>query len=198
MGIMLERISESDLDTLAAAIETKDIYSRGHSEKVTRYAIEIANAMRLSFSDQLILSYAGRLHDIGKITISDQILNKKGPLTPREWVEMKKHSIRGAEMLSNFMFAQGCIPIVRHHHERYDGKGYPDGLKGEEIPFLARILACADAFDAMISARAYKPKMSFENAIKELKANRGTQFDPNIVDVFIEVLSPAKTARRIS
>lgn len=188
MSIMLEHISEADIDTLVAAIESKDLYSRGHSQKVTAFALDIARAIHLSSDDLSILSYAGRLHDIGKMAVPGMILNKKTPLTAGEWEEIKLHPVRGVEMLSNFMFAEGFIPIIKHHHERYDGKGYPDGLIGEEIPLLARILGCADAFDAMISNRVYRPRMSLEYAIRELILNKGKQFDPRIVDVFIETI----------
>ena len=188
MSILIDSTCESDIDTLVAAIEAKDVYNRGHSENVTKFALEMARAMQLSPNDMWLLTCAGKLHDMGKIAISGAILNKKGPLTAEEWKEMKMHPVRGAEMLSNFLFMEGCLPIIRHHHERYDGEGYPDGLKGEEIPLLARILGCADAFAAMTSDRAYKPKISLKDAIRELEVNKGKQFDPHIVDVFIEGL----------
>ncbi|MBN1353400.1 MAG: HD-GYP domain-containing protein, partial [Candidatus Omnitrophica bacterium] len=176
------------IKSLVSAVEARDLYTRGHSEKVTWFALAIASAMNLPKNDRVMLSYCGRLHDIGKIAISDLILNKRGPLTTAEKAEIQLHPLKGVEILSNLKFIEKGLPAIRHHHERYDGTGYPDELKEKEIPLLARIIACADAFDAMISDRAYRPGMNTKEAITELRANRGKQFDPNILDVFIDLI----------
>lgn len=184
-------VFEAYLDTiksLVSAVEARDPYTRGHSEKVTRLAIDIANIFGLSYDDKLMLTHCGRLHDIGKIAISDTILKKPGPLTIAERLEIQLHPLKGAEILSNLKFLQKGMSIIKHHHERFDGRGYPYGLKGKEIPFLARIISCADAFDAITSDRAYRAKRSVKEAVEELRSNRGKQFDPEILDAFIEVI----------
>jgi putative nucleotidyltransferase with HDIG domain len=177
------------IKSLVTAVEARDTYTRGHSEKVTKFALDIANALGLSKEDKLMLIYCGRLHDIGKIGISDAILNKPGPLTMSERAEVQLHPVRAVEMLSHLKFLERGIPAIRHHHERYDGKGYPDGLKGKDIPLLARILGCADAFDAMTSDRAYRKKMDLDIVLRELKTNRGKQFDPDVLDAFMSTLN---------
>jgi HD-GYP domain-containing protein (c-di-GMP phosphodiesterase class II) len=145
--------------------------------------------MGLSESEIEILRYAGEVHDVGKIAISDLILSKPGKLTPAERATIEVHPIRGAEMLEPLQFLKAAIPLVRHHHERYDGRGYPDGLEKERIPVMARIMACADAFDAMTSDRPYrKSKMSIKDALLEIKKNMGTQFDPKVARVFIRII----------
>ena len=176
------------IKSLVSAVEARDTYTRGHSEKVTKYALDISKAIGLPKADRTILAYCGKLHDIGKIAVSDVILNKRGPLTPAERAEIQMHPMKGVEILSNLNFLKEGIPAVKHHHERYDGKGYPDGLKGKDIPLSARIIGCADSFDAMTSDRAYRRRRSMNKAIEELRANRKKQFDPDIADVFIDML----------
>jgi len=176
------------IKALAAAVEARDAYTMGHSEKVTKYALDIAHVMKITKENKVMLSYCGRLHDIGKIAISDSILSKKDILTKEERKEIEKHPIKGVEILSKLKFLENSVPIIKYHHERYDGKGYPEGIKGGEIPLLSRIIGCADAFDAMTSDRAYRSKMSLEKALKELKINRGKQFDPEIIDIFIALV----------
>jgi len=177
------------IESLVTAIEAKDIYNKGHSEKVTKLSLDIAYAMGLDKEETALLNYSGRLHDIGKLAIPDLILNKKGPLNEEERAEIQLHPIKGAQILAHLKFLDKCIPIIRHHHERYDGKGYPDGLKGNHIPFLARIIGCADAFDAMTSDRAYRPRLKLEDAIDELHKNRGGQFDPEVTDIFTKLIT---------
>lgn len=177
------------MHSLVLAMEARDPYTRGHADRVTRYSIEIAQALDLPEHDIEILRYAGEVHDVGKIAISDLILNKPGKLTPAERAVIQMHPSRGAEMLEPLQFLKPAIPLVRHHHERYDGKGYPDGLDRERIPLMARIMACADAFDAMTSDRPYrKCRMSMEEALVEIRDNMGTQFDPRIAKVFIRII----------
>ena len=174
--------------SLVSAVEARDKYTCGHSEKVTKFSLEIAHALGLPKSDRMMLSYCGRLHDIGKIAISDSILNKPAALSPDERLLIQTHPERGVEILSNLTFLKEGIPAVKYHHERHDGKGYPENLKGKEIPLLAKIIGCADAYDAMTSYRAYRRGMTINEAIEEIKANRGKQFDPDISGVFIDII----------
>lgn len=176
------------INSLVLMMESRDPYVRGHSERVTYIAIEIARYMNLSESDLQILRTAGKLHDIGKITISERILSKPDKLTPSEWAEIHLHPIRGVEIVTPLKFLEAGLSLIRNHHERYDGSGYPDGLSKDSIPLLARILAVADAFDAMTSLRPYRKPYSFDKAISEIKSNTGTQFDPAIVKVFFEII----------
>lgn len=176
------------INSLVMIMESKDHYMRGHSERVTDIAIDIAREMGLPESDLHILRTAGKLHDIGKITVSDFILSKKTELTPTEWAEIHLHTIRGVEMILPLKFLEPGISLIRNHHERYDGKGYPDGLKGDGIPLLARVLSIADSFDAMTSMRPYREPLSFVRAVDEIRYNSGTQFDPGIVKTFIQLM----------
>ena len=176
------------IHALVLAVEARDPYTRGHTERVTQYAIEVARELKMPAEELEILRYAGEVHDVGKISIPDFILNKPGKLTPTEKAQVELHPIRGAEMLEPLEFLKPAIPIVRHHHERYDGAGYPDGLKRERIPILSRILACADAFDAMTSDRPYRTRrLTLEEALREIENNSGSQFDPNIAHLFIRI-----------
>ena len=177
------------IHSLALALEARDIYTRGHTERVTRYALEIAHAFSLSPHELEILRYASQVHDIGKISIPDSILGKPGKLTPDERAIVELHPVKGEEVLEPLDFLKPALPVVRHHHERYDGTGYPDGLSKERIPLLARIIACADAFDAMTSERPYRRrKLTVQEALKEIKNNAGSQFDPRVSQVFIKII----------
>jgi HD-GYP domain-containing protein (c-di-GMP phosphodiesterase class II) len=181
------------LRALVLAMEARDPYTRGHSERVTKYSLDIAHRLHLPEKALSIIKYAGTVHDVGKIGISDVILNKPGKLTPTERAIIELHPIKGAQMLEPLNFMKTGIPLVRNHHERFDGNGYPDRIAGEEIPLSARIITCADSFDAMTSDRPYRfKKMNAKEAITELKANSGTQFDPKIVPVFIELINKEK------
>lgn len=179
--------SQNIIFTLALALESKDAYTHGHSKRVTEYAIELARFLNLSELDQVIIYRASILHDIGKIGIPDAILNSPTTLSSEEWLIMKSHPERGETICSKLNFTQEILPIIRHHHERYDGKGYPDGLSGENIPFLARLVTIADTVDAIISSRPYRPEGSFEQVLEELKKCSGSQFDPNLVTAFISL-----------
>lgn len=177
------------IHTLVLTIEARDPYTRGHTERVTKYALEVAHFIKMPRREREVLRYAGEVHDVGKISTPDFILNKPGPLNPTEMATVELHPVKGAEMLEPLEFLRPALPIVRHHHERYDGRGYPDGLKEEKIPLMSRILACADAFDAMTSERPYrKRKLSIEEALEEIKKNAGSQFDPHIASLFIKVI----------
>jgi putative nucleotidyltransferase with HDIG domain len=176
------------LRSLVKALEAKDTYTLKHSERVTQYALAIAAQMNCSETQVESLKTAGYLHDIGKIGIADSILNKPAALTPEEYELIKKHPIIGESILLELGLNQEQRAIIRHHHERWDGRGYPDGLAAEEVPLLARIVAVADAFDSMTSLRAYRARMGRADAIRELLANVDKQFDPKVVAAFLESL----------
>ncbi|MEH7246602.1 HD-GYP domain-containing protein [Neobacillus niacini] len=168
-----------------ATLELKDPYTRGHSERVAKYALMLANEIgKISKEEQKSFYYACLLHDIGKVNIPDHILMKPGKLTNEEFEIIKSHPVVGAEAVMNVEGIKNCIYVIRSHHERWDGKGYPDQLKGEEIPFLARVSAIADAFDAMTSSRSYRDAMPFEEAYKRIIDGQGSQFDPVLVENF--------------
>jgi HD-GYP domain-containing protein (c-di-GMP phosphodiesterase class II) len=174
---------------LAQAIEAKDPYTHGHSERVMKYSLAIAPRLGLSKEEKDSLRYAAILHDIGKIGVRGIILNNPNGLTTEEYDEVKRHPIIGENIISPIELLQPIRPLIRHHHEWYNGKGYTDGLSGENIPLGARILAVADAYDAMKSDRPYRKALTEETAIQELKGGNGTQFDPKIVEVFLELLN---------
>ncbi|KKM09841.1 hypothetical protein SY88_16760 [Clostridiales bacterium PH28_bin88] len=181
---------QSFLDTiqsLAAAIDAKDPYTRGHSERVARYAVAIAREMKRPEDQVEQLQYIAVLHDAGKIGIPEAILNKPGSLDRDEFAQMQHHAAIGAEIVANVKMLASGADIVRHHHEKWDGKGYPDGLVGAAIPLGSRIIAVADAFDAMTSDRPYRPARAPEAALEEIKGCSGRQFDPGVVKAFINV-----------
>lgn len=174
--------------TLVAAIEARDPYTRHHSERVTQYALDIAVELGCSKEDREVLEVAAVLHDIGKIGVENSILHKAERLTPSEWTRLRLHLIKGVQLPRPLEFLEKTLPIIGQFHERYNGKGYPHHYQGEQIPLGARILIVADAYDAMTSNRPYRPAMSNEEAIEELKKNAGTQFDPRVVESFVKVL----------
>ncbi|MGG3468327.1 HD-GYP domain-containing protein [Neobacillus pocheonensis] len=171
-----------------ATLELKDPYTRGHSERVASYALELAKECgKLREEELKSFNYACLLHDIGKIHIPDQILMKPTNLTKEEYEVIKSHTIVGADAVSKVVALNNSIDVIRSHHERWDGKGYPDKLKGEEIPYLARITAIADAFDAMTSTRSYRAALTIDEAYKRIIEGKGSQFDPKLVDEFQKV-----------
>jgi HD-GYP domain-containing protein (c-di-GMP phosphodiesterase class II) len=184
----MEKTYVETVSALATAVEARDNYTRGHSRRVTECSMEIARRMELPEAFVRDLEAAALLHDIGKIGIPDHILHNNGELPPDGLRFILEHPIGGENILKPVGSLSRLCPIVRHHHERYDGEGYPDRLKGEEIPLAARILSVADSYDAMISDRAYKPTRTKPQAIAELLACKGGQFDPECVDVFIAYL----------
>lgn len=183
-----QSIIDQALKTFANTIDAKDKYTNGHSIRVAAYSLEIAKKLKLSKEEQERIYYIALLHDIGKIGISDKILNKPGKLTPEEREIIKSHPSIGGDILKDFSSLPGISDGARYHHERYDGTGYNEGLKGEEIPFFARIICVADSYDAMSSARCYRKDMDRNKIIEELKSNAGTQFDPNIVAIMLELM----------
>jgi HD-GYP domain-containing protein (c-di-GMP phosphodiesterase class II)/HAMP domain-containing protein len=185
----MERTYLETVSALATTVEARDKYTRGHSRRVTEFSLVIARRMNLPEEFIKDLESAGLLHDIGKIGIPDHILHNRGALPPDGLEFILAHPIGGENILKPVGSLGRLCPIVRHHHEKFNGEGYPDRLKGEEIPLAARILSVADSFDAMISDRAYKPTRTKEEAMQELDRCKGTQFDPAIVDVFLGFLS---------
>jgi diguanylate cyclase (GGDEF)-like protein len=179
---------------LAATVDAKDHYTYGHSRKVSDYSVAVAEALNLSQDKIATIRAAGLLHDIGKMAIPDSILTKKETLTDEEWGPIKAHPKLGVEILRHVIDLVNCLPAILHHHERYDGNGYPSGLKGDNIPTEARILAITDAYDAMTSPRPYRDQVSPQQAINEVKRCAGTQFDAELVDIFCKViqLTPSK------
>ncbi|MDP6798066.1 MAG: HD-GYP domain-containing protein, partial [Candidatus Krumholzibacteria bacterium] len=175
----------STLSALATALDAKDPYTHGHSYRVSRYALLVGEGLGLADSQMQVLEYAALLHDIGKIGIQGSIISKPGKLTEAEFEDMKRHPAIGAEILQRLKFLEESARVVKFHHERPDGKGYPEGISGEEIPLMARILHLCDTFDAMTSNRPYRQALSVERAIEEMKKYRGSQFDPEVVDVFV-------------
>ncbi|MCR4821658.1 MAG: HD-GYP domain-containing protein [Treponema sp.] len=179
---------ESLLKLTASFIDTRDEYTKMHSSHVGDYAKKIAEAMGYDEDFQKNIYYMGMMHDVGKVLISSAILCKNGKLSDEEWEEMKKHTSYGAEILQGFAAIKGIKEAALSHHERYDGKGYPRGLKGEEIPIHARIISVADAYDAMHTDRSYRSHLTKEHIINEFEKNKGLQFDPAVADVMIELL----------
>lgn len=178
---------------LAETLETRDEYTRGHSDRTLEHATALSKALGLTHEQSERLQYAAILHDIGKIGIPDSILNKPGRLTDEEYSLMKSHPEKGANLAAKIRSLGHIAPLIRHHHEHWDGKGYPDGLSGEGIPIESRIVAVLDAYDAMTSDRVYRRAPGQEFAITELKRCSGTQFDPKVVKAFLEVLDVEAT-----
>ncbi len=178
---------------LAATIEARDRYTYGHSRKVSSYAVALAEKMNLPPDKVAVISTAALLHDIGKIGIPDEVLNRPGALDAQAWEMVRAHPKLSTTIVSHVLNLVACVPAILHHHERWDGTGYPSGLKGENIPVEARILAVADAFDAMTSSRPYRGALSYQEAIAEMKRCAGSQFDPQLVEVFLPVALSAFT-----
>ena len=185
---MIQKSDDIIIKTLARSIDAKSAWTAGHSERVTRFAVQLGKTMGLDSREQKILQMGSLLHDIGKIGVPDQILRKPGPLTDEEWVIMKRHPEIGAEIVSPVEKLGEVAPLIRAHQEKFDGTGYPDGLKGEGIPKGARIIAVADAYSAMIDERIYRKSRSHKDAIAEIKRCTGSQFDPAIVAAFLKVI----------
>ena len=192
---LYENIYENLFSTLYAFVETieaRDPYTKQHSTRVTHYAVSVAKAIGCSQEEIDVLNVSGNLHDIGKIGIPDDILLKPGKLTDAEYEIIKRHSSIGSNIIGHFNMWTEEEKIIKHHHERWDGRGYPDGLSGEEIPFLSRILSVADVYDALTSDRSYRKRLSDDVAIGMIRENSGSQFDPKIVDVFLKFYEQGK------
>ena len=185
----LEQAYMESIQTVRYTVEAKDTYTRGHSDRVSEYSVLIGKKLGLSDEDINRLKIGGLFHDVGKIGVPDNILQKNGKLSDDEYSEIKNHPTIGAHILSTASIFKDILPIVKYHHERYDGRGYPEMLKGEEIPYLARIAAVADTFDAMTSRRSYRGPIDIEHVKDEIKRCEGTQFDPQVAEAFLEILN---------
>ena len=184
----LEKAYMESIQTVRYTVEAKDTYTRGHSDRVSELSVLIGQKLQLNDDDIKRLRVGGLFHDVGKIGVPDSILQKNEKLTDTEYSEIKNHPTIGTHILSTATIFQDILPIVKHHHERYDGKGYPSNLDGEKIPYLARIAAIADSFDAMTSRRVYRDSLPMDVVISEFEKNKGTQFDPKIADVFLDII----------
>jgi HD-GYP domain-containing protein (c-di-GMP phosphodiesterase class II) len=189
------------LATFSAALEARDPYLRGHSARVTIFAEALARLLGWRGSRLEALQLGGSLHDVGKISVDARVLCKPGPLSEEELEQIRRHPVTGARLVESFEDFEPALPYVLHHHECWDGGGYPHGLSGARIPLEARLLGVADAFDAMTSARAYRPALGVEEALTELERCSGTQFDPELAQAFVEgwrhgeIAAPSRSVR---
>lgn len=188
--IAQKRIHLDSVKILVGAIDAKDPYTRGHSDRVRKMSVKIGE--KLGFKGKRLenLEYGALLHDIGKIGIKDEVLQKRGPLSAEEYCHIKKHPLIGVKIVEGVDFFKEMLPMIRHHHERFDGSGYPDGLVGEVIPAEARIIAISDAFDAMNSTRPHRPAKVLDDMLAEFEKFKGKQFDPHIFEILLEILRP--------
>jgi putative nucleotidyltransferase with HDIG domain len=184
----LEESSLEAIESLNATVEAKDPYTAGHSQRVQRIALSVGQEVGLSVKELDALRFGSLFHDIGKIAIPDVLLTKPGRLTEDEYELMKRHSAEGARIVAKFGRLRDSVPIIRHHHERWDGRGYPEGLAGEDIPLAAAVAGLADAWDAMTIERPYQRALSVDEALDEVRACSGTQFVPSVVDAFFEAV----------
>ncbi|MHB8125608.1 MAG: HD-GYP domain-containing protein [Desulfitobacteriaceae bacterium] len=186
------------VEALVQALEAKDTYTSGHSSRVGKLVSSLASEMNLSEEKMEFLKYASVLHDVGKIGVSEFILNKNEKLLDSEWESIRNHPVIGQKIIKKIKFMFDIGQVTRHHHERYDGNGYPDGLKGELIPLESRVIAVADTYDAMTSDRSYRKGRTHEEAVTELRRVAGTQLDPKLVEIFCKVLSDELSAQSIN
>jgi putative nucleotidyltransferase with HDIG domain len=182
----LEESYFASMESLARAIDARDPYTFGHSTRVAAISLEIAQGLELNPEEQKTLRRAALLHDIGKIGVEDRILRKPGPLTDEDWEAMKQHPLIGYKMLSGLHFLKPSLVGILHHHERWDGKGFPAGLTGGAIPLYIRILTVADTVDAMTSDRPYRAGLAFDEALAQIQKGAGTQFDPGAVEALMK------------
>ncbi len=183
----LEYSYTATLSAFSGMLDARDSETEGHSQRVVAYAVAIGRELRLDQADMAALEVGALLHDIGKVGVADAILRKNGPLTAEEWIEMRRHPEIGWALAARIPFLHNASLLVRHHHERWDGKGYPDQLRGEDIPLIARVFAVADSFDAMISDRPYRLGLPLGDAISELQRGAGSQFDPQVIEAFLQL-----------
>jgi len=187
--------TEQVIFTLATAVEAKDPTTGEHLQRITHYAIRLGQALGLDRHRLLLLRYGAILHDIGKIAVSEAILCKPGPLNDAEWGQMRQHPIIGEKICASLRYASEVGPILRHHHERWDGKGYVDSLSGDQIPFLARVISVVDAYDAMTSDRPYRKMMMQEEAVTVLREGAGSQWDPDITGVLLDLVQRERLSK---
>jgi response regulator RpfG family c-di-GMP phosphodiesterase len=184
----LNELSQSYLatmETLAFLVEAKDVGTRQHLDRTQHYALALTRIIDPELAARPETAHGFLLHDIGKVGISERILAKRGPLTTKEWAEMRTHPLLGAQIVNPIRFLGDAVDVIRFHHERFDGAGYPHGLRGEQIPLVARIFSVVDAFDAIISERPYRPARSTEEALEEIVRSSGSHFDPEVVEAFL-------------
>ncbi len=189
----LERVSTATLEVLVNALEAKDPYLRGHSARVADLSANIATEMGLSEEDVERVRMAGRLHDLGKIGTRDAVVNKEGPLTADEFEHVKQHVIIGAQILAPLVHLGDIVAMVKSHHERFDGSGYPDGLRGEDVPMGGRIIAVAEVYDALTTARPYQEKMTPEQAVERMAELSGTVLDPRVYEALVRLVGRRQT-----
>ena len=189
----LERISTATLEALVNALEAKDPYLRGHSARVADLSANVATELRMNEEDVDRVRMAGRLHDLGKIGTRDSVVNKEGPLTPEEFEHVKQHVVIGAQILAPLVHLGDIVSMVKSHHERWDGTGYPDGLRGEEIPKGGRIIAAAEVYDALTTSRPYQEKMTPEQAVERMADLSGTVLDSAVYDALVRIVSRRQT-----
>ena len=185
----VEAVVLQSISTIANTIDAKDEDTIGHSKRVAQYSKMMATRMGFDKNETARIYQTALLHDVGKIGIPDDILKKKGKLSDEEYATIKTHTTIGAEILSSITSIENITSGARYHHERYDGKGYPEGLKGEDIPIIGRIIAVADVYDALMSRRCYKESMSRKDVLNEIEKGKGTQFDPEIVSMFVQIVN---------
>jgi HD-GYP domain-containing protein (c-di-GMP phosphodiesterase class II) len=191
----LERAYVGTAEALSAVLEAKDPYTAHHSDSIAERAVAVGRELGIDESDLRVLRFAAAFHDIGKIAVPRSVLNKPGPLTETERLMVEQHTVIGERILAPIEFLRPALPLVRHAHERWDGKGYPDRLAGEQIPLGARILFVCDAHDAMTTDRPYRRALGPEVVLSELRSNAGTQFDPQVVDALLQVLEASGAPR---
>lgn len=186
------------INVIVKLLHEKDAYTKGHSIRVSYYSLLIGQELNLEKHELITLQLAALLHDIGKIGVSDRVLKKPGRLTDSEFDEMKEHPGKAVKILRDIDCLKDLVPYIKSHHERYDGKGYPGNLKGEEIPLFSRIILVADTADAMMSTRPYRKGLSMEDTIDELFRCSGTQFDPRLVEIFVKVIKKNSKQKKAS
>jgi len=189
----LERVSTATLEALVNALEAKDPYLRGHSARVADLSANLATEMSLSEEDVDRVRMAGRLHDLGKIGTRDAVVNKEGPLTADEFEHVKQHVIIGAQILAPLVHLGDIVQMVKSHHERFDGTGYPDGLRGEEVPLGGRVIAAAEVYDALTTSRPYQEKMTPEQAVERMADLSGTVLDPKVYEALVRIVGRRQT-----
>jgi putative nucleotidyltransferase with HDIG domain len=193
---LLRERSMAAMESLAATVDARDAYTAGHARRVQRLALALGRELDLSRAELDVLGYAALFHDIGKLAIPDAILLKPGPLTVGEWARMREHADEGARIIGRLGFLRDSVPAIRHHHERWDGTGYPEGLSGDEIPLGARIIHVVDALDSMLTTRLYRAGRPLDEVVLEIRAGAGTQFCPRCVDALERVLAAERAGLR--
>jgi putative two-component system response regulator len=193
----LEVATVNTILTLQTALEEKDVYTAGHTSRVTEYSLKIGSHLNLPEDEMEVLRRAAQLHDIGKLVIDSTAIEKPGPLTPEEWVQVKKHPLVGENIISRLGYLSRESRIIRGHHERIDGKGYPASLHGDELDTLTKVVTVADSYDAMTSTRCYKKNKTRSEAITELQLCAGSQFDPMVVEAFVDLLTEESIEQQV-